>query len=325
MTEEYSQELVKSGLDRMTISIDGATQKTYEIYRKNGNIDLVFKNIKLLVQAKKKLNSVTPHLHWQFLVFKHNENEIELAREISKTIGVNDIGFTAPFCDISWASNIEQYNNYLVKEGADKEKKQVIFKNADRQLCNWLWDAITINADGSISPCCSVEDKKDDFEMFDKNKSFAEIWNSQNYVRARKFVLDREKKDFVNVCTKCNHIGASNHKDISVNKTSNSNDIAVIEKNLVEQNKDLNFLEYEQKKVILKSYPTSLFIQVDAPCNIECFFSSRPEIYQYFNLDDFKAKYEEKLWPAFQSRKNKYFRVRGTFIIVGNKKKFRLF
>ena len=68
MTEEFTKDIVKSGLDRMTISIDGATQKTYEVYRKNGNIDLVFKNIKLLVQSKKELNSMTPHLHWQFLV-----------------------------------------------------------------------------------------------------------------------------------------------------------------------------------------------------------------------------------------------------------------
>ena len=300
MTEEFTKDIVKSGLDRMTISIDGATQKTYEVYRKNGNIDLVFKNIKLLVQSKKKLNSMTPHLHWQFLVFKHNEHEIELARKISKTIEVDDIGFTAPFCDVSWASSIGQYNNYLIKEGIDKEKKQVIFKNANKQLCNWLWDAITVNADGSISPCCSVEDKKDDFEMFDAKKSFFEIWNSKNYVQARKFVLNREKEDFTNICIKCNHIGASNHRDISIGKPSNSNSADIIEKNLVEQNRDLNFLEYEQKKVILKSYPTSLFIQVDSPCNINCLFCSRPKVYPYFNLDDFKAKYEEKLWPAFQ-------------------------
>lgn len=216
MNPEYAEKIVLSGLDRMTISLDGATQQTYEIYRKNGKIDLVLKNIKILAEAKKKLKSATPHLHWQFLVFKHNEHEIELARQMSKTVGVNDIGFTAPFCDISWVSSLDEYNNYLVKKESTEEEKKVIFKNADKQICNWLWDAITINADGSISPCCSVEDKKDDFEEFDCNKSFFDIWNSENYVQARKYVLDRTKTDFKNICTKCNHIGASNHREIGL-------------------------------------------------------------------------------------------------------------
>ena len=302
LTENMAEELVKSGLDRMTISIDGASQKTYEIYRKNGNIDLVFKNIKLLAEAKKKFNSITPHLHWQFLVFKHNEHEIETARQISKTIGVNDIGFTAPFCDVSWASTITEYNNYIVKEEPNKKEKEVVFKNADKQLCNWLWDAITINADGSVSPCCSVEDKKDDFEEFDCNKDFSEIWNSPNYVQARKYVLDRTKPDFENVCTKCNHIGASNHRNIFVNNRNifQNNNENCSGRNLVELNRDLNFREYEEQKVVLKSYPTSIFVQVDAPCNIDCLFCSRPEIYPYFNLDEFRAKYEEKLLPVLQ-------------------------
>ncbi len=300
LTEKIAEDLIRSGLDRMTISIDGATQKTYEIYRKNGKIDLVFKNIKLLADAKKKLNSITPHLHWQFLVFKHNEHEIEKAKQMSKIVGVNDIGFTAPFCDVSWASTINEYNNYIVKEEPNKKEKEVIFKNVDKQLCNWLWDAITINSDGSISPCCSVEDKKDDFEEFDCNKNFSEIWNSPNYIQARKYVLNKAKADFENVCTKCNHIGASNHRNIFVNSKNiiQNNNEQCADKNLVELNRDLNFREYEEQKVILKSYPTSIFVQVDAPCNIDCLFCSRPEIYPYFNLDEFREKYEEKLLPV---------------------------
>lgn len=71
-------------------------------------------------------------------------------------------------------------------------------------------------------------------------------------------------------------------------------------KNLIELNRELNFKEYEQKKVILKSYPTSIFVQIDAPCNIDCLFCSRPEIYPHFNLNQFKEKYEKKLLPVFE-------------------------
>ncbi len=211
MTQEYAEQLVLSGLDRMTISLDGASQETYEIYRKNGKFDLVLNNIKMLAAAKRKLNSKTPHLHWQFLVFKHNEHEIERARKMAVESGVNDIGFTAPFCAPDWVSSIDEYNNYIVRDN----DKAVSFKHAETKLCNWLWDAVTINADGSISPCCSVEDKKDDFEMYSAWKPFFFIWNSKNYRTARKYVAEKHKCGKENICTKCDHIGASNHREIS--------------------------------------------------------------------------------------------------------------
>lgn len=212
MTSEYAEQIIKSGLDRMTISLDGASQESYEIYRKNGKFSLVLDNIKLLTEAKRKLDSKTPHLHWQFLVFKHNEHEIEKARKMAVESGVNDIGFTAPFCAPDWVSTIDEYNNYIVRDN----DKAVSFKHAESKLCNWLWDAITINADGSISPCCSVEDKKDDFEMFRWWKPFFVIWNSKNYRIARRYVVDKIKSGDENICTKCDHIGASNHREISL-------------------------------------------------------------------------------------------------------------
>jgi len=68
--------------------------------------------------------------------------------------------------------------------------------------------------------------------------------------------------------------------------------------NLVESNTNLNHQEYAEKKIILQSYPTSIFVQIDAPCNQDCLFCSRPEVYPYFNLKDFQDKYEEKLLPV---------------------------
>ena len=199
----------------MTISVYGASQQTYEKYRKNGNIDLVFKNVKLVAEAKKKLNLNTPQLHWQFLVFKHNEHEIEEAKKMVEDIGFDSIGFTAPFCSLDWVSTLDEYNNYIVKDKGENNK-DVAFRHANKQLCNWLWDAITINADGSISPCCSVEDKKDDFEMFCSWKPFFLMWNSKKYRKAREYVIQKKRKVYNNnICTKCEHIGASNHMEIS--------------------------------------------------------------------------------------------------------------
>jgi MoaA/NifB/PqqE/SkfB family radical SAM enzyme len=65
--EKKAEEIVQSGLDRLIISIDGLTQETYEQYRVHGNLEKVIEASKLLVLAKRKLQSSTPHLIFQFL------------------------------------------------------------------------------------------------------------------------------------------------------------------------------------------------------------------------------------------------------------------
>ncbi len=64
-------------------------------------------------------------------------------------------------------------------------------------------------------------------------------------------------------------------------------------------NSELNEREYRERKIILESYPRSIFVQMDAPCNQDCLFCSRPESYTYFNLEEFRGKFESKLGEAF--------------------------
>jgi radical SAM protein with 4Fe4S-binding SPASM domain len=206
LDERLAGELVRSGLERMNISLDGASQATYEKYRRDGNFQMVVDNMRLLTETKKRLHVTTPHLHWQFLVFRHNEHEIDTARRMYREIGADSIGFTAPFCSPEWVSTIDEYNNYLVKDDG------VQFKKADG-VCGWLWDGIAINANGSVSPCCSVEDQKDDFGNF-FDKPFWMLWNSKHYRVARAYVGDSGAPLQQNVCTRCDHRGASNHAGI---------------------------------------------------------------------------------------------------------------
>jgi MoaA/NifB/PqqE/SkfB family radical SAM enzyme len=92
---------VRSGLDFMILSIDGATQKVYERYRKNGNIEVVYRNIENLVRAKRTLGKGTPVLRWQFLAFEHNAHEIPLAFKTAKALGVDQFAVETPF-DVAW-------------------------------------------------------------------------------------------------------------------------------------------------------------------------------------------------------------------------------
>lgn len=208
LSRDEARRLISSGIDSLTMSVDGASQRTYETYRRDGDFDKVMRNMRLLTEVRRELRSRTPRLHWQFLVFKHNEHERSLAERMSREIEVDSIGFTAPFCAPEWVSTMEEFNNYTKKDDATVE-----FKNVQSQ-CNWLWDGITINADGSVSPCCSVEEQKDDFDTI-FSKPFFFVWNNVRYREARRYVMTRKQSGRGNICTRCDHIGASNHSAIS--------------------------------------------------------------------------------------------------------------
>lgn len=202
--EQKANELISSGLDRLICSIDGTSQESYEKYRKKGNFNKAFNNLKLLIKTKKNLKLDNPFIEWQFLVFKHNEHEIEEAEKIAKEIEVDNLNLRAPWCPPEMVSTIDKYNNYIM----DNDKQQ--YKPADK-YCNWLWNAIVINANGSVSPCCSVENENEDFgNIFDT--PFYKLWNNENFRQARKFNITRKKTNFSNRCTICEHIGTVNHR-----------------------------------------------------------------------------------------------------------------
>ena len=90
LSYEDACKIIDSGLNKFIASIDGVSQQSYEIYRKNGKFSLVLDNIKLLAEAKRKLNSKTPHMHWQFLVFKHFRDFSDVFGIVSDTFHISD-------------------------------------------------------------------------------------------------------------------------------------------------------------------------------------------------------------------------------------------
>lgn len=53
--EEMAKKLIKAGMSELTVSIDGATNKTYSKYRINGNFNNVIPNIKSINKFKKSI------------------------------------------------------------------------------------------------------------------------------------------------------------------------------------------------------------------------------------------------------------------------------
>jgi len=209
-TREDAEKMILSGLDRLIVSIDGASPQTYSRYRVGGDFNKVISNLKILIKKKRELNKKNPHITWQFLVFRHNEHEIERVKELGKEIGVDAVGITKAFIgNKDWIPSNEEYSHYK-KEEIKNEYTSEYFKVPQEKFCNWPWEAIVINSNGSVSVCCSVEDEKDDFGNIFK-QSFREIWNNDKYLLARRFIKTRVRAGGDNnICLNCSHLGLIN-------------------------------------------------------------------------------------------------------------------
>ena len=235
--EASARRMVRSGLDRVVLSIDGLTQETYERYRINGDYARVIENLKTLVRVKREEGASHPHITWQFLVFKHNENEIERVRETALALGADEVGITAanmpfkPGIREHWLPTRREYSLYdaesfpdsppwhwaqaKAEEGEAPPSVDVrVYREDKREPCNWPWAGIAVNPDGSVSPCCSVEEKEYDFGNVFEN-SFQSVWNNEKYRRARRHVgaYAAGLKDTVpnssHACERCFSIGKS--------------------------------------------------------------------------------------------------------------------
>ena len=54
LSDENSERIVRSGLNKLIISVDGVDQETYSVYRINGNLNTVIEGIKKLTEAKRQ-------------------------------------------------------------------------------------------------------------------------------------------------------------------------------------------------------------------------------------------------------------------------------
>ena len=200
LSPRKATETVQSGLDRILISIDGASQETYESYRKGGKLAKVIEGTKNLVKAKRQLNSSTPHIIIQFLVVKPNEHEIPEILQLGKDLGVDEVKLkTAQVYDFKNGNelipSIEQYSRYRKNEDGSYR-----IKNKLENKCWKLWHSCVVTWDGNIVPCCFDKDAK--YEMGSlQTHTFQSIWENKNYKAFRGQLVNNRKS--IDICTNC--------------------------------------------------------------------------------------------------------------------------
>jgi radical SAM protein with 4Fe4S-binding SPASM domain len=197
LTAENCEKIIRSGLDRLIISMDGLDQNTYSSYRVGGNLETVQEGIRAIVKERKKSGSHMK-IEIQLLVNRLNERQIPDLKKLARSLGVqvrlksmqiiNGSNFA------SWLPEGMKFRRYDEVDGEYRNKNLL----PDR--CPRLWFNPVVTWDGRVIPCCF--DKDAGHIMGDLNQeSFTDIWHGARYRLFRKILLTERKT--LDICRNC--------------------------------------------------------------------------------------------------------------------------
>ena len=211
--------LLRSGLGMLSASVDGASAATYAQYRRGGDFALVMDNLAGLARRKREMGLQFPLLEWRFLLFAHNQHEVDTARSLAADMGLDLLEFfpgyalppgdpgeqgvhpmTAPMpgrpisgpAYEAGLARRETLVQRLAAEGAapaptpvDTAEGAQAGDAASHRRCDWLYYSGMIYADGAFGPCCVATDADDDFTRLDAHPGFGAAWNAPAFLRSR--------------------------------------------------------------------------------------------------------------------------------------------
>jgi MoaA/NifB/PqqE/SkfB family radical SAM enzyme len=198
--KEVLEGLVKYKFSSMTCSLDGACNETYRKYRIQGNFDTVIRNIKYINLCKQKYQSQYPYLSWQFVIFGHNEQELQTARLMANDLNMR---FHVKLSWDSLFSPVKDLEAIRKEAGAAsrEEFKQKTDNNYKSSICHQLWDGPQINWDGKVLGC-----SRNFWGDFGGNvfaDGLSESLNNENIGYARKMLLGKNKARSDIPCASC--------------------------------------------------------------------------------------------------------------------------
>jgi radical SAM protein with 4Fe4S-binding SPASM domain len=198
LSKENCSKLVRSGISKLIVSLDGMDSDTYTIYRVNGDFEKVVNGIKNVSEEIIKTGS-SLELEIQFLVNRYNESQIpgvrKFAKQVHSSLKLKSMQVINPARTEAWMPADEKFRRYSKKTGG-----AFIRKNSLNNHCFRLWMNPVITWDGKVIPCCF--DKDADYIMGDLNESsFMEIWHGEKFKTFRNSVLNDRKN--MEICRNC--------------------------------------------------------------------------------------------------------------------------
>jgi radical SAM protein with 4Fe4S-binding SPASM domain len=169
--QDMAQRLLDSDLNKLWLSIDGASQGTYEVYRRRGDFALVMRNLELLCRLKREQKKVHPRITWKVVVNQFNDHELADAKRAADRLGVDFLAVeieTPKHLETEWKPQRRSWD-----KGFATHSDQV-------PQCYALWQVMTVNFNGDVFPCCSEWSPRESSGNLLQDP-VSRIWNNDLY------------------------------------------------------------------------------------------------------------------------------------------------
>jgi len=204
--DDVLEGLVRYKVRRVTVSIDGASQETYGLYRVGGDFGRVIENVKKINAFKARYHSRFPELSWQFVIFGHNEHEIGKAREMAADLNMHfrpklsweDL-YTEPFSPIRDADRVRREAG-LGAATRGEYRARYGQEYMLRRCCLELWTSPQINYDGRLLGC-TVNFWGDYGNVFETG--LVQSLNSDRMIYAREMLMGKRPARADIPCSRC--------------------------------------------------------------------------------------------------------------------------
>ncbi|MEW6327159.1 MAG: radical SAM protein [Thermodesulfobacteriota bacterium] len=189
LNEVNSSDIIDSGLDSLTISVDSAIKEEYEAIRVGLKYDNLIQNIRRFCNIRKEKQSNKPLLRINMVALAQNKNSRAL---FIKTF--------APYADIV---EIVQSHNFASIFSGSSYYESIDEHPRHRYPCNLMFSKLVVDADGTVRKCSIDYDKRASLGNV-TDQSLYEIWSSERFNNLRKRMLDYDfSEPGCNACTHC--------------------------------------------------------------------------------------------------------------------------
>ncbi len=184
LTADSSRRLIEAGLDYIIFAFDGATARTFAMYRKGADFDKVRQNILTFLKVKKELGS-NIFCILQMVALKENRKEIPDLIRMWKIEGIDEIRIKKD----------EVHNEGSAIPGDNGNRPPL------RHPCYLLWRGpMYIHYDGTAYPCCYIYPQHPIGNV--KRSHLGEIWNSPRMMELRDAHIKGDLSNYT-ACQNC--------------------------------------------------------------------------------------------------------------------------
>ena len=199
LTRSMAHELVKSGLHRIIVSIDGFSEESYAAYRVGGDLHRALEGLQFLREAKAEYSS-SICIELQVLRLRSNEHEWQWIKRHYKALGATRLVFkTAQLYDYQHGHSLmptdERYSRY--KKGEDGTYH---LTRPRRRSCYRLWSGCVVTTTGEVLPCCYDKAGEHAFGSL-MEQNLEQVWHNKNADDFRRQVL--QDSHAIPICREC--------------------------------------------------------------------------------------------------------------------------